>query len=455
MAHILFVTSGIASILHANFGLIKQLTAAGHQVTYASPDDARERVETQGIKYIQLKPRTRVLHLLGNEDNSGSQWLKNFFNRQPRLDKIIDEIRDTEYEALIQKMQPDLIIIDMEYHRYIMSSVGLGFPVALTTVIFSHWKRANIPPIHFDIVPKVGWRGSKLGMEYAWYKYWFFKWRRLVRQWLRHAGLNDVSVFRELAKVVGFPFKEEALLFGWHIPMTYKTLPVLNTNSPHFDLPHEPYPSSIYTGAVVVSERKTKQTEAIKQANEQLNHMLHSRHDSTRPLIYCAFGAQYKGNDTVFWQRMLAAMSQLPEYDFILGLGRRIQLDDFGDRPSHIHAFEWVPQLDVLAHADAAVVHGGIGTINECIYYAVPMLSYPFSVMDQKGCSARIAYHGLGIFGDREHDDVATIVRYIRQIVTQANFKKNVENMSAKFHEELKTISVADIVEDIMSKSQL
>ncbi|MGH8497829.1 MAG: glycosyltransferase, partial [Methylococcales bacterium] len=60
---------------------------------------------------------------------------------------------------------------------------------------------------------------------------------------------------------------------------------------------------------------------------------------------------------------------------------------------------ESIPQLALLRRARMMITHGGTNTIKECVYFGVPMVSFPFGA-DHPGNTARVVYHGLGVKGD-------------------------------------------------------
>jgi len=58
------------------------------------------------------------------------------------------------------------------------------------------------------------------------------------------------------------------------------------------------------------------------------------------------------------------------------------------------------------------------------------MLVYSGKKYDQNGCMARIHYHKLGLQGDKEQDDVATIRQKIITVFDNPNFKERIIQMS-------------------------
>ena len=89
-----------------------------------------------------------------------------------------------------------------------------------------------------------------------------------------------------------------------------------------------------------------------------------------------------------------------PDRELVISLGGRLRPSDLGPLPERVHAFEWVPQLDVLRRTDAVVTHGGSNTIDECVLAGVPMLIYCGYQTDMAGNTVRVAHHGLGLAGE-------------------------------------------------------
>ena len=61
-----------------------------------------------------------------------------------------------------------------------------------------------------------------------------------------------------------------------------------------------------------------------------------------------------------------------------------------------IHVVDFAPQYELLERVDVAIIHGGIGSIQQCVAQEVPMVVHRFGDVDQPGCAVRIEHHGLG-----------------------------------------------------------
>jgi UDP:flavonoid glycosyltransferase YjiC (YdhE family) len=113
----------------------------------------------------------------------------------------------------------------------------------------------------------------------------------------------------------------------------------------------------------------------------------------------------------------------------MMSLGGLIDREQLGELPPNVYVYPWLPQLQILERADCSINHGGIHTINECIHFKVPMLVYSGKRSDQNGCAARVAYHQLGLIGDKDQDSVVQIREKIRKVLTDGEIRRNVELM--------------------------
>jgi len=119
-----------------------------------------------------------------------------------------------------------------------------------------------------------------------------------------------------------------------------------------------------------------------------------------RKLIYVSMGSQtkeYPKKAEKLFNMMLGAMKSINLKDFhlILSLGSDIENWDLVELPENADVFSWVPQLDILKLTSIAIIHGGLGSIKECIHSGVPMLIVPMG-RDQADNAERIEYHQIG-----------------------------------------------------------
>ena len=91
------------------------------------------------------------------------------------------------------------------------------------------------------------------------------------------------------------------------------------------------------------------------------------------------------------------------------------------------------PQLEILKHADVAINHGGINTIDECVLAGVPMLVSCGGETDMAGNTARIVHHGIGLAADPERDTTDRILGRLDRLLVDDVFKHNLVRMGRAY----------------------
>jgi len=414
-SHILIITTGLTGMLHASFELVSRLEKAGHRVTYACPHDVCERVEAQGFTYLQLPPVN--FNPVPQSPDYQYKWQRaayRIFNFK-KLQKIaIQQLDMDEFSAILRQVNPDEILLDMELHEHIITAISMGFRVTLLSQWFSVWEREGLPPLWSNLLPS-----ECADVKKIWQKERKKRRRRSWKQRLLSGFTDRRSVLRAYAKMVNFPL-QELVSYQWPEPFGYRALPVWSMTYWALEFPHKPRPNVRYIGGMVYAERKDTRVEKI--INQKLTSIFNQKKQTGHRLIYCSISTMKKG-DSTFLQSIIKAVGERQDWILIVGMGGQSMKNFDMSTPSNAHIFNWIPQLQVLEHSDCSINHGGIHTINECIYFRVPMLVYSGGQHDQNGCAARVAYHGIGICGDKNEDDTKTIQKHIERVLTDASFK--------------------------------
>ena len=80
--------------------------------------------------------------------------------------------------------------------------------------------------------------------------------------------------------------------------------------------------------------------------------------------------------DVDFYQAVFSAFGEYPA-QFILSVGKNMELASLGAVPRNFIVQQYVPQLDILQRVDAFITHGGMNSIHEGLYYGVPEIVVP------------------------------------------------------------------------------
>lgn len=424
------MTSGLTGILHASFELVARLETAGHQVTYACPKAVGEKVKAQGFDYLQLPPvnytpAPELPNFHGKLRKLKRLYYK-FKHIKSRQQAAIKALGMADFEKKIAALQPDLWILDVELHEHIMCTVAKQQNVLLLSQWFSLWHQEGLPPLLEDTIPGEGWKGSKWGLSWTWWKLRRQRWWIFFKKKVRSGGTNRRTILKKYAHQVGFPMayiKENY----WPGPFSYSGLPIISMTAKELEFPHQWRKNLTYIGPMVFEHRVDTQTRSAM--DKQLEQLFLEKKSSGKSLVYCSVST-YRQGDQLFLKKIVEALRGRKDWILILGLGGLLDTDFLEPMPKNVHAFGWIPQLKVLAEADLSINHGGIHTINECVHFKVPMLVYSGKRSDQNGCAARVHYHKIGLMADKDVDDAQTIASKINLLLTEEKYRKKVEEMS-------------------------
>ena len=147
---------------------------------------------------------------------------------------------------------------------------------------------------------------------------------------------------------------------------------------------------------------------------------------SSAPVVYVSLG----GNFSLYPQAshiidlVLEAAARMPTIEFVVQ--RPADVPSSASAPSNVTLVTNASTLAVLAQASAAIIHGGYGTIKECIVNGVPMLIVPF-LFDQPNNAAKVSELGLGrvVFPRRASADA--FQEALRVLLENVDYRKRIE----------------------------
>jgi MGT family glycosyltransferase len=111
-------------------------------------------------------------------------------------------------------------------------------------------------------------------------------------------------------------------------------------------------------------------------------------------LVYISLGT-INHLDTAFYHAAFAAFKDYPA-QFVLSVGKNTEIASLGEIPANFIVRNYVPQLEILQHADAFITHGGMNSVHEGLVYGVPEIVVPHQ-MEQLLNGIRVTQVGAGI----------------------------------------------------------
>lgn len=145
-------------------------------------------------------------------------------------------------------------------------------------------------------------------------------------------------------------------------------------------------------------------------------------------LIYISMGTVV--NDSFeFYKNCISAFADT-EYQVIMSVGDLIQIESFGDIPQNISVKNFVDQIAVLNKADVFLSHCGMNSVNESLYYEVPLVMYP-QTPEQAGVAARVEQLGAGIYLKKISTNI--IRDTVEQVINTPSYHENAAAVSRGF----------------------
>ncbi len=146
----------------------------------------------------------------------------------------------------------------------------------------------------------------------------------------------------------------------------------------------------------------------------------------TKPIIYISLGTLVNLTPS-FYKKCIKAF-QGEDVTVIMSLGSVVSRESLGNIPDNFMVFPSVPQLEVLRHAALFITHGGMNSVNEALYYGVPLLVVPF-FFDQPAIAARVEELHLGRKLDRRRLKPNHLRSSALSVIADSSLKRNLGNM--------------------------
>ncbi|MEL7448088.1 MAG: nucleotide disphospho-sugar-binding domain-containing protein [Pseudomonadota bacterium] len=423
MATIAIVSVGITGRLNASFEMARRLGEWGCTVVIASLDGrASERVRAEGLTFFALDAGVPDdLRATGKKQKSQRQT--GFWDRRSLRVKIARArgeaaVGGNGLDALVETHKPDLLLIESELHDAIIFSQSLSVPVALLEYHVSTLRMPGVPPLSSTLTPAAPLFRMRAAAAWQW-ELVKRRARQLYRRWY-HKGWDERSVWQRVAEENGVNLQALATTSQWPL-LQYPDLPCIHLCAAEFDFPHAVEDTRDCVGPMVQKVRSSDDDDAIR-----CRALLEELASGNKPLVVCATGSIL--SLPPFLRKVVRASGEQP-WNLIVATGRGSDPSVLGDLPDNVHAFRFIPQLDVLQHASLFICHGGISSIHESLLAGVPMLLYSGGCMDEDGNAARVAWHGFGRRGDMARDDWQAIRNNITSLLSDAHVRLRVAGM--------------------------
>ena len=321
---------------HTNptLGLVRALTAAGHQVFYFSFEMFREKIEAAGAEFIGCDGYDFEMEDKENADRVGKD--KAFATELLVSSTLaLDEMSS----AKIREIRPDLIVSDSVAFWGKLAAMKHGLPYVCSTTTFAF---------------------NQYSAKYMKNGVW-----ETVKMLLTMPKIN-----RQIKRLQekGYPVKGI-----WDI--------VQNDNETN---------TIVYTSKYFQPRAETF-SDRYRFIGPSIRPVTRPIEKTAEKTIYISMGTVNQNRE--FYRNCIHALGGTG-WQIIISMGTNPE--HFDDLPDNVQVYESVDQMAVLSIADAFVTHCGMNSASEALYFRVPLVLFP-QTPEQGAVAQRTAELGAGI----------------------------------------------------------
>ena len=375
---------------HTNptLGVVSELVSRGHQVWYYSYNIMREKIESAGATFVSCDDYDMEQKLTPKDSVRVGKDLA--FSTKILVDTTL-ALDDKVCEDM-KRLKPDCIVADSMavWGKAIAIKLGIPFVSSTTTFAFNQYS-AKI---------------MKQGIG------------ELVRMLI---SMPKITKNIKRLQDKGYPIKSVLDI----IQNDDNTHTIVYTSSDF-----QPCADTFSDKYVFVGPSIRPATDKIVKTKEKL--------------IYISMGTV--NNDMMPLYKTCITTLADTEYQVIISVGNLVSINEFGKMPENISVYEHVDQIAVLQAADIFLSHCGMNSVNESLYFGVPLLMLP-QTAEQGGVAERVHQLGAGI--KLKKTDGASIIYAINKLLSVNSYKDNAQKISWSFRQCVGSKGAADKIEQV------
>ena len=375
---------------HTNptLGVVRELISRGHQVFYYSYNMMREKIEATGATFVSCDEYDQEQRLDAKDAVRVGKDLA--FSTQILVDTTL-ALDDTVCEHM-RELNPDCIVADSMavWGKAVALKLGIPFVSSTTTFAFNQYSA------------------------------------KIMKQSLRQMfgmifSMTKINKNIKRLQEKGYPVKSVLDI----IQNDNNTDTIVYT-SPEFQPCSETFSDKyVFVGPSI----------------RPIENIFEKKSDK---LIYISMGTVIN-DSTEFYKKCIEALAN-KKYQVIMSVGNLINIEDLGAVPYNITISRFVDQIAVLSQADVFLTHCGMNSVNESLYYKVPLVMYP-QTSEQDGVSTRVEQLGAGI--RLKYVNAKSITETIENVLHTKSYYEQAAKISEGFHKCTGVKGAADKIEQM------
>ena len=377
---------------HTNptLGVVRELTARGHEVRYYSYEPMRTLIEAAGAQFVACDPYDCEQHLTPADGARVGKDIAFSTHILVETTLALDEMVCADMRAYA----PDCIVADSMavWGKAVAKKLGIPFISSTTTFAFNRYSA--------KVMKQNG--GQMLKMMLAMPK-------------INH----DLQRLRDR----GYPIKNILDI----IQNDDRTDTIVYT-SPEF----QPCADTFSDKYAFVGPSIRPATENIEKTHDVLIYISMGTVNNDLLPFYRACIAAFADStdDLIAKAEEINPHASKREMDMLLSTGEQIDRSALGTLPDNITALPHVDQIAVLQKADVFLSHCGMNSASESLYFGVPLVLFP-QTSEQGGVAARVAELGAGL--KLEKADAASIRTAVDAVLQTPSYCANAQKIRESF----------------------
>ena len=414
-----FLSQPLTGHLNPMVALARKLASRGHEVAFIGIPDIEPMVRAADLDFVPF---------CENEFPPGSVAKK--WGAVANLEGL-DVVRYTALE-----LSPPLVSAALEHLPRKIAQTGVN------ALVIDSVYRLEIVPMHLRLPYVQIWNVLHFDLSGS-TPLTLYSWPHETSPEALARNTRGLQILREIGKktmpIAQSYAERNGLRIDWSNPAaTVSKLAVITQTPREFDFPIPNLPPQFhYAGPLHDNEGR----EPVPFPWEKL---------TGQPLIYASLGTLVNGLTNVYG-KILEAVSEFPDMQVVLSVGKNVNPGDLGPIPSNTIVVRVAPQLELLKRAALCITHAGLNTALEALAQGVPMVAIPIGY-DQPGVAARIAYHGVGEFVEIGNLAASSLSQLIRRVTSNPTYRDKARWFQKVLADTRGLETAADIIERVFGE---
>lgn len=133
-----------------------------------------------------------------------------------------------------------------------------------------------------------------------------------------------------------------------------------------------------------------------------------------------------------------------------MSIGEKTEISTLGPIPNNFTVKNKVAQIAILQKADAFITHCGMNSVNESLFYRVPMVLFPLH-SEQGVVAHRVEELGAGIKlkGNKQKN----ILKAVAELLMDPTYQENAKKLSDNYRQTVGAVAAANVILDKIEKN--